>query len=124
MPLLKGVSSKATPRTAIRYITREDKAAYVSVRNLFEDEDYAEMAENQFLYPDEEHMPNVEYFHNLPQETLTRFSELWNEIKMAGGIDKSVYIGFAVTAVLIVGYLVYKRVQKRRREYWYDYSKS
>ena len=45
MPLLKGVSSKATPRTAIRYITREDKAAYVSVRNLFEDEDYAKQFE-------------------------------------------------------------------------------
>ena len=42
MPLFKGVSSKASPRAAIEYITREDKAAYVSVRNLFEDEDYAE----------------------------------------------------------------------------------
>lgn len=42
MPLFKGLSSKSTPRKAIDYITREDKAAFVSVRNLFEDEDYAE----------------------------------------------------------------------------------
>lgn len=42
MPLFKGLSSKSTPRQAIAYITRKDKAAYVSVRNLFEDEDYAE----------------------------------------------------------------------------------
>ncbi len=42
MPLFKGLSSKSTPRKAIDYITREDKAAIVSVRNLFEDEDYAE----------------------------------------------------------------------------------
>ena len=42
MPLFKGLSSKSTPKKAIDYITREDKAAYVSVRNLFEDEDYAE----------------------------------------------------------------------------------
>ncbi len=41
MPLFKGLSSKSTPRKAIDYITREDKAAFVSVRNLFEDEDYA-----------------------------------------------------------------------------------
>ena len=91
---------------------------------VLEDEDYAEMAENQLLYPDEAHMPNVEYFHNLPQETLNRFSELWNEIKMAGGTDKDVYIGFIVTGLVIVAYLVYKYVIKRRREYWYDFSKT
>ena len=42
MPLFKGLSSKSTPRKAIDYITREDKAAFISVRNLFDDEDYAE----------------------------------------------------------------------------------
>lgn len=42
MPLFKGLSSKSTPKKAINYITRKDKAAYISVRNLFEDEDYAE----------------------------------------------------------------------------------
>lgn len=42
MPLFKGVASKSTPKKAIDYITRKDKAAFVSVRNLFEDEDYAE----------------------------------------------------------------------------------
>lgn len=42
MPLFKGLSSKSTPRKAIDYITREDKAAFVSMRNLFEDEDYSE----------------------------------------------------------------------------------
>ena len=42
MPLFKGVASKSTPKKAIDYITRQDKAAFISVRNLFEDEDYAE----------------------------------------------------------------------------------
>ena len=42
MPLFKAEASKSTPKKAIDYITREDKAAFVSVRNLFEDEDYAE----------------------------------------------------------------------------------
>ena len=45
MPLLKCKESKSTPHKAIAYITREDKAAFVSVRNLFEDEDYAEQFE-------------------------------------------------------------------------------
>ena len=42
MPLLKGSAGKATPRKAIAYITRTDKARFVDVQNLFEDEDYAE----------------------------------------------------------------------------------
>ena len=42
MPLLKGSAGKATPRKALAYITRNDKARFVDVQNLFEDEDYAE----------------------------------------------------------------------------------
>ena len=42
MPLLKGAAGKATPRKAIAYITRKDKARFVDVQNLFGDEDYAE----------------------------------------------------------------------------------
>ncbi len=91
---------------------------------VVENEEYADFAENQYLYPDEEHMPNVEYFHNLPQETLKRYSELWNEIKMAGGTDRHVYIGFAVTGVVIVAYLVWQYALKRRREHWYDFPKA
>ena len=41
MPLFKCTSSKSTPRKAISYITDSNKAGFVSVRNLFEDEDYA-----------------------------------------------------------------------------------
>lgn len=41
MPLLKASAGKATPRKAIAYITRKDKARFVAVQNLFEDEDYA-----------------------------------------------------------------------------------
>ena len=89
--------------------------------SVLEDEDYEELANNQYLYPDDEHMPQVEYFHNLPQETLQRFSSLWDEIKVAGGSNLHIYIGFGTTAVLIVGYIVFKYIQKRRREYWYDF---
>lgn len=42
MPLLKGTAGRAMPDMAIGYITREDKAEYIDVQNLFEDESYAE----------------------------------------------------------------------------------
>ncbi len=41
MPLFKCSASKAKPKNGIAYITDEKKAKIVSVRNLFEDKDYA-----------------------------------------------------------------------------------
>ena len=41
MPLFKCSASKAKPKNGIAYITDEKKAKIVTVRNLFEDEDYA-----------------------------------------------------------------------------------
>ena len=45
MPLFKCSASKAKPKNGITYITDEKKAKIVSVRNLFEDEDYAKQFE-------------------------------------------------------------------------------
>ena len=42
MPLFKGTAGKAKPNKAIAYITREDKARFIDVQNLFIDEDYTE----------------------------------------------------------------------------------
>ena len=45
MPLLKCSASKAKPKNGIGYITDPKKAAIVSVKNLFEYEDYAKQFE-------------------------------------------------------------------------------
>ena len=45
MPLLKCSASKARPKNGIGYITDPKKEAIVSVKNLFEDEDYAKQFE-------------------------------------------------------------------------------
>ncbi len=45
MPLLKCSASKARPKNGIGYITDPKKAAIVSVKNLFENEDYAKQFE-------------------------------------------------------------------------------
>ncbi len=91
---------------------------------VLENPDYAEYAENKLLYPDEDTMPNVEYFHNLPQETLERFSSLWNDIKVAGSNNTHIYVGFSVIGVCVVAYWAYSAVNKKRREYWYDFPKT
>lgn len=89
---------------------------------VLQSEAYAEMAENQYLYPDEENMPKTEYFHNLPQETLDMLSSLWNEIKVSGNNNTHIYIGFGTVAVMVIVYLIRKTVVQRKREYWYDYD--
>lgn len=45
MPLFKCSASKAKPKKGIGYITDLKKAAIVSVKNLFDDEDYAKQFE-------------------------------------------------------------------------------
>lgn len=89
--------------------------------SVLEDEEYAEdLGSNEYLYPSEEQKPDVEYFYNLPQETLTMFADLWNDIKVSGGDNTHIYIGFGTIAGLIVIYGIYSFVNKKRREYWYD----
>lgn len=88
--------------------------------SVLENEDYKEYAENKLLYPDEENMPNTEYFHNLPQETLLMFSNLWNDVKVSGSSNIHIYVGFGIIGACIVAYAVYKYVLRKKREHWYD----
>lgn len=91
---------------------------------VLEHPDYAEMKENKYLYPSEDEMPDVEYFRNLPQETLLMFSDLWNEIRIYGTDNTHIYVGFGIVAVIAVAFGVKKAVTKKRREYWYDFPES
>lgn len=91
---------------------------------VLEHPDYAEMRENEYLYPSEENMPDTEYFHNLPQETLSMFSDLWNEIRIYGTDNTHIYVGFAVVAAIAIAFAVKKAITKKRREYWYDFPEA
>lgn len=87
---------------------------------VLEHPDYAEMRENEYLYPSEENMPDTEYFRNLPQETLDRFSELWNEIRIHGSDNTHIYIGFSLVGAVALFFIIRKSVIRKRREYWYN----
>ncbi len=87
---------------------------------VLEHPDYEEMRNNEYLYPSQENMPDTEYFHNLPQETLTMFSELWSDIRIHGTDNTHIYIGFGVLAALALFFSIRKYLIQKRREYWYD----
>ena len=91
---------------------------------VMEHPDYAEMKDNEYLYPSEENMPDVEYFRNLPQETLDMFSSLWNEIKIHGTDNTHIYVGFAAVGAVALFFIIKKAVTKKKREYWYNFPEA
>ena len=91
-------------------------------KGVLQSEDYAEMAENQYLYPTGDNIPDTEYFHNLPQETLDLLSSMWNEIKVAGNNNTHIYVGFGIVGSVVIIYLARKAFIQKKREYWYDYE--
>lgn len=93
-------------------------------KGVMEHPDYEEMKNNKYLYPDEEDMPDTEYFHNLPQETLSMMSDLWNEIRIYGTDNTHIYLGFALVGAAVVFFITRKAIIKKRREYWYNFPEN
>ncbi len=84
---------------------------------VLELDEYAEMLEIEELYPAEGDEPDVEYFENLPQETLDVLSTLWSDIKVSGSDMTSIYIGFGVVIIAAAGFMIFRNVQKKKRDY-------
>ena len=93
-------------------------------KGVLEHPDYAEMRNNKYLYPSKDEMPDVEYFRNLPQETLLMFSDLWNEIRIYGIDNTHIYVGFGAVAAIAVGFALKKAITRKRREYWYEFPEA
>lgn len=85
MPLLKCSAGKAKPQSAIGYITNPKKAEIISVRNLFENEDYAkQFEETAALYGKGKGYNERKYYHfklscarqdNVSPQEAHRFAE-------------------------------------------------
>lgn len=85
MPLFKCSAGKARPKNAITYITKPEKASYISVRNMFEDEDYAKQFEQTAaMYGKGKKYDERKYYHfklscarkdNVKPEAAHKFAE-------------------------------------------------
>jgi len=79
--------------------------------------DQYSLKDNEIIYPkDVKVYENVQYFENLPQETLSLITNLWDELKIEGTSNTNIYIGAGVAVVAIVGYAIYKAVKKKKIE--------
>lgn len=75
------------------------------------------LKDNEYLYPkDKKIYDKVEYFENLPQDTLDVMTSLWDDLKLSQTSNKSLYIGVGVLAGLIIVVVVARVIRKKKRE--------
>jgi spermidine/putrescine transport system substrate-binding protein len=122
-----GCQNKEAAELYINYLLREDVAVqnaeflcYATPNQaVLDDPDYS-LRDEKILYPDEEDMPKTQYYHNLPQGTLTLMTSLWDNLKIEeNSSDKGVYIGLISFSVIVVAYAVYHTIKKKKRESMY-----
>lgn len=92
---------------------------YASPHKLVLESDDYDLKGNEVLYPDEASMPKTQIFENLDYETQQYMSMLWNELKIEGNSNMDAYIGLSVSAILVIAYLIYKFIKKKKREAYY-----
>ena len=129
----KGAANKELAEIYINFMLSEEIAIanaeyiyYASPNSaVYESEVYKEdMGEEamEVLYPEGFSFAenyNALSFRNLDADTLALVNDLWEELKIDGGIGAAVYILAAVIVVLIAGFFVYRSVVKKKREKLY-----
>ena len=93
---------------------------YASPHALVLESDDYDLKGEPVLYPEESEMPKTESFENLSYDIQNYMSQLWSELKVEGNTNIDAYIGLSVTIVLVVVFAVFKFVQKKKREKYYD----
>lgn len=126
MCIPKNAENKEAAELYINFMCEEEIAVananyicYASPHKLVLESDDYDLKGNPILYPPKENMPKTEMFQNLDYETQQYMTTLWNELKIEGNTNLDVYIGLSVTVVLVVAYLLYKFIKKKKREAYY-----
>ncbi len=129
--VMKNSENKAAAELFINFLLEPEIAlanaehiCYASPNTTVRDNPEYSYYQNEILYPSAGQKPKTQIFENLPQETLNLMSGLWDDVKAEkadskdGGLSdrtKLALTGGAV-ALIVVLYLVYRMVQKKKRE--------
>lgn len=121
-----GCQNKEAAELYINFLLRGDialaNAEYICYaspnRAVLENDDYS-LRDEAILYPAEEDKPKTQYFHNLEPETLMLMTSLWDNLKIEGNDDNSIYIGLISFCVIVIVYAVYRTIRKKKRESYY-----
>ena len=121
-----GCQNKEAAELYINFLLRGDialaNAEYICYaspnRAVLENDEYS-LRDEPILYPAEEEKPPTQYFHNLEPETLMLMTSLWDNLKIEGNDDNSIYIGLISFCVIVIAYAIYRTIKKRKREKLY-----
>ena len=121
-----GCQNKEGAELYINFLLREDvalaNAEYICYatpnKAVRENIDYS-LKDEKILYPDEADIPKTQYYHNLPPETLMLMTSLWDNLKIEGNDDTSIYVGLISFCSIVIVYAVYRTVRKKKRERMY-----
>jgi spermidine/putrescine transport system substrate-binding protein len=126
MCIPKTAENKEAAELYINFMCEEEIAVananylcYASPHKLVLESDDYDLKGNEIVYPDESKMPKTQIFHNLDYDTQQYMSVLWNELKIGANSNLDAYIGLSLTLILVVTYLIYKFVKKKKREAYY-----
>lgn len=126
MCIPKNSENKEAAELYINFMCEEEIAVananyicYASPHKLVLESESYDLKGNPILYPAAKDMPKTEMFENLDYDTQQYMTTLWNELKIEGNTNLDVYIGLSVTVLLVVAYLIYKFVKKKKREAYY-----
>jgi spermidine/putrescine transport system substrate-binding protein len=126
MCIPKTTENKEAAELYINFMCEEEIAVananyvcYASPHKLVLESDDYELKGNPVLYPAKKDMPKTQLFENLDYDTQQYMSMLWNELKIEGNSNIDAYIGLSITLVLVVAYLIYKFIKKKKREAYY-----
>ena len=127
MCIPKTAENKEAAELYINFMLEEEIAVananwicYASPHALVLESDDYDLKGEPVLYPEEAEMPKTESFENLSYDIQNYMSQLWSELKVEGNTNIDAYIGLSVTFVLIVVFAIFKFVQKKKREKYYD----
>ncbi|MBE6748388.1 MAG: spermidine/putrescine ABC transporter substrate-binding protein [Ruminococcaceae bacterium] len=127
MCIPKTAENKEAAELYINFMLEEDIAVananyicYASPHELVLESDDYDLKGEPVLYPDESETPKTESFQNLSYDIQNYMSQLWSELKVEGNTNIDAYIGLSVTLVLVIVFAIFKFVQKKKREKYYD----
>lgn len=121
-----GCQNKEGAELYINFLLREDVAlanaeyiCYATPNKAVRESDEYSLKDEAILYPADEDKPKTQYYHNLPPETLMLMTSLWDNLKIEGNDDTSIYVGLISFCTVVVVYAVYRTIRKKRRERMY-----
>jgi len=107
----------ASPNTLVR-----DNEEYIEYMTEEIHEDAIEILYG--ILDDEKYVEKMQYYHDLPTETLDLMNGLWEELKLQSSIGTSIYIICAVTVAVIITLFVVRFAVKKRRERYFEMYKN